>query len=58
MPYEEITGKQYNEKAAKLRTLNLDTDSEHLLLRVRDNNRVAEEDPKPENYCDADTCKL
>ena len=58
MPYEEITGQQYTEKAAKLRTLNLDTDSEHLLLRVRDNSKVIAEDPKPENYCDSDTCKL
>ena len=55
MPYEEITGAEYHERASKLRNLNLNGDSEQIILRVRDDNV---EDPKAENYCDSDTCKI
>ena len=51
MPYEEITGSEYHERASKLRNLNLNGDSENVMLRVKDDNV---EDPKAENYCDTD----
>ena len=55
MPYEEITASEYHERASKLGTLNLNGDSEHVILRVKEDNI---EDPKAENYCDSDTCKI
>jgi hypothetical protein len=55
MPYEEIDEAEYQARSSKLNTLNLDGDSDHVLLRVKDHNV---EDPKAENYCDSDTCKI
>ncbi len=57
MPYEEIDEEEYNKRASTLRNLDLDTDKDHLVLRVKDEPSKTE-DPLPENYCDGDTCKL
>lgn len=44
-----------------IKQLNLDTDADHCLLRAKEETEVPNvgiEDPKPENYCDSETCKI
>ena len=55
MPYEEISKEEYEKRLAKIHSLNLDKKKDNFL---RTGNDEIVEDPKPENYCDADSCKI
>lgn len=53
MPYEEITKEEYQNKMQLIDKLQLDKRKDNLLRSAEE-----PEDPKPENYCDADFCKI
>jgi len=54
MPYEEITKEDYDRKIKRIHELKLE--KAQVCLRHVQNEVVHE--PLPENYCDADKCKI
>eukprot|EP00347_Sterkiella_histriomuscorum_P018213 403346360 len=56
MPYDEISFEEYNTKMSKVHQLRLDRQNQDCFLSFTTEEVVS--DPLPENYCDADKCKI
>ncbi|CDW79181.1 ribonucleoside triphosphate reductase [Stylonychia lemnae] len=57
MPYEEITKEEYHSKMQNIHQLRLDRSKDENFLKFIQTEQVIS-DPQPENYCDADKCKI